>query len=447
MNVSRRRALVSAATGVTGAWIAGLTAACASGGGGDSQATAARTLRGTVQFWTNANYPFHEDVGGGISREFMARHPEVQVEASSMTESGVTKLTTAAAAGTPPDLTTVDIYTPQSIAAAGVGRSLEPYLKQSDSIKKADLWPTHVADLTYRGNMVAMPMGPDLRILYVSNEAYRARGLDPKNPPKTWAELEAAVQRVYRAAGDEIEHLGFDPLLGSGGVHRWLVPFWQLGGEALNADQTKVTIFNDRGIQAMQWILKLYNLQGTYPRIQRFNAAFTGAQQPATFTNGRVTFYYDAYTTRSLYFQRNAPNLDYSFITYPVPPNGQRANYGGGWANVLAGGAKNPDAAWAFLEFLSQDENNLKLVDRYDQLPIRVKTAQSEKWHKNDPFRKLAADEIPYRKFVIAAPGGAECLPIQSMMVTNIITGNVSVTDGLKDGQDQMQQVIDKYAR
>jgi hypothetical protein len=58
----------------------------------------------------------------------------------------------------------------------------------------------------------------------------------------------------------------------------------------------------------------------------------------------------------------------------------------------------------------------------------------------------LAADEIPYRKFVIAAPGGADCLPIQATMVTNIITGKVSVSDGLKDGQDQMQQVIDKFA-
>jgi ABC-type glycerol-3-phosphate transport system substrate-binding protein len=443
MNVSRR-VFVSTAAAVASAGTAWFAAACASGG---SAPATTKKLSGTVQFWTNANYPFHEDVGGEISKDFMARNPDLKVDASSMTESGVTKLTAAAAAGTPPELTTVDIYTPQSIAAAGIGQSLEPYLKMSTSIKKADLWPTHVYDLTYKGNMIAMPMGPDLRILYVSNEAYRAQGLDPKNPPKTWSDLESAVQRAYKAAGDEIDHLGFDPLLGSGGVHRWLVPFWQMGGESLNADQTKVTIFNDKGVQAMQWIVKLYNMQGGYPRIQRFNAAFTGAQQPATFTNGRVTFYYDAYTTRTLFFQKNAPNLDFSFITYPVPPNGKRANYGGGWANVLASGAKNPDAAWAFLEFISQDENNLKLVDRYDQLPIRVKTAQSEKWHKNDPFRKLAADEIPYRKFVIAAPGGADCLPIQATMVNNIIQGKVSVTDGLKDGQDQMQQIIDKFAR
>ena len=49
-------------------------------------------------------------------------------------------------------------------------------------------------------------------------------------------------------------------MLGSGGVHRWLVPFWQLGGEFNNADGTKITIFNDKGVQALEWCLKLLKI-------------------------------------------------------------------------------------------------------------------------------------------------------------------------------------------
>ncbi|HVG97645.1 MAG TPA: extracellular solute-binding protein [Chloroflexota bacterium] len=439
--VSRRRALTAAAAGaVGGAWG---TAACA---GGPGQAGApARTLAGGVQFWTNPQYPFNEDIGGEIARDFAARNPGVTVEGVPTPGSMVEKVTAAAAGGTPPDLATVDIYTPQSLAASGATRAVEDYLKGSRAVKKTDLWPTHVSDLTYKGSLVAMPMGPDLRILYISSDRYRATGLDPDKPPRTWADLEQAVARVFRASGDEVEHLGFDPVLGSGGVHRWLVPYWQLGGETLSADGEKVTIFNERGIQAMQWILKLYNLQGGDARIRRFKAA--APTEPAHFVQGRVTHYYDAYTRRAQVFQKEAPQLQFAFATYPVPPNGRRANYGGGWANVLAAGAKNPEAAWAFLEFLSEDEQNLKLVDRYDQLPIRVATAKSERFTKKDPFRILAAEEIPYRKFVIAAPGGSETVPIQAAMVNSILQGQVSVSDGLKDGQDQMQQVLDRWRR
>jgi ABC-type glycerol-3-phosphate transport system substrate-binding protein len=317
--ISRRRVLAAGAAG--GAFG---TTACAGGPG--QPGAPSRTLGGSVQFWTNPQYPFNEDVGGEIARDFAARTSGVTVEGVPTPGSMVEKVTAAAAGGTPPDLATVDIYTPQSLAASGATRAVEDYLKGSRAVKKSDLWPTHVTDLTSKGSLVAMPMGPDLRILYISSDRYRATGLDPDKPPRTW-------------------------------------------------------------------------------------------------------------------------ELQFAFATYPVPPNGKRANYGGGWANVLSSGAKNPEAAWAFLEFLSEDEQNLKLVDRYDQLPIRVATARSERFTKKDPFRILAAEEIPYRKFVIAAPGGSETLPIQAAMVNSILQGQVSVSDGLKDGQDQMQQVLDRWRR
>lgn len=437
-SAATRRLLLAAAAA------AGAGAALMACGRAERAPQAGRTLRGMVQFWTNPNFPFHEDVGGEIARAFTSRTAGVAIEAVPTPGNMVEKLTTAVAGGTPPDLATVDIFTPQSLAASGAAQPLEDYIKQSKELKKADLWPTHVHDCTYKGKLAAVPMGPDLRILYILTDRYKATGLDSTKPPKTWNDLEAAIGRVYRASGTDVEHLGFDPFLGSGGVHRWLVPFWQLGGETLSADSARVAIFNDKGIQAMQWILKLYNLQGGWERINRFKQ---GIQDDAQFIQGRVTHYYATYATRAQRFQKEAPDLQYGFATYPIPPNGKRANYGGGWANVLAQGAKNPDAAWVFLEHLSSDEQNLKFADRYDRIPIRIATARSERFTRKDPFRVLAAEEMQFRKFVISAPGGSEALPIQARMVNDIVQGKVSVSDGLKDGQEQMQQVLDKWRR
>src|SRR5215213_1840218 len=106
---SRRRALAAAGPAAV-AGVSG-TAACAAG-----PAAPAKTLSGPVQFWTNPQYPFNEDVGGEIARDFAARHPGVTVEGVPTPGSMVEKVTAAAAGGTPPDLATVDIYTPQSLA-------------------------------------------------------------------------------------------------------------------------------------------------------------------------------------------------------------------------------------------------------------------------------------------------------------------------------------------
>src|SRR5204863_10099969 len=61
LQFSRRRVLASAGTATLAVGIAGLAASCGVGSGG-APATTAKSLSGTVQFWTNANYPFDKDV-------------------------------------------------------------------------------------------------------------------------------------------------------------------------------------------------------------------------------------------------------------------------------------------------------------------------------------------------------------------------------------------------
>jgi ABC-type glycerol-3-phosphate transport system substrate-binding protein len=109
--------------------------------------------------------------------------------------------------------------------------------------------------------------------------------------------------------------------------------------------------------------------------------------------------------------------------------------------------SKNPDAAWAFLEVLSEAEHNLKFTDRYDRIPLRASTVRSEKWHRNDPFRELAAEEMAGRRFVIAAPGGAEALTAQGAFVTEIMLNRRSIREGLTQAQAQAQQVLDEWRR
>ncbi|HEX2186625.1 MAG TPA: extracellular solute-binding protein, partial [Chloroflexota bacterium] len=336
-------------------------------------------------------------------------------------------------------------YRVQSLAFAGVVTAVDDYFKRSTELKKDDLWPTLVQEVTYQGKMYAMLYGPDARVLYVSKDRYGRAGLNPDNPPRTWAELEEVIAKVHRGGqGSDVEQLGFDPFLGSGGIYRWLVPYWQLGGELLSADQEKVTINNEKAIQALTWLKQVVDSQGGYEAIQAFEQGSTYQQ---LFMDNKVTHLYATYAERAQEFQAKAPAMQYGFAGYPLPPNGRRANYGGGHTFPISHGAKNPDGAWAFLEHLSSDESNLAFADRYDRIPIRISTTRSERFHKNDPFRKLAVEEMPGRRFVISAPGGAEALALQGNFVTEIMLGKVGLREGLADAQSQLQQVLDKWKR
>src|SRR5437763_14599721 len=49
------------------------------------------------------------------------------------------------------------------------------------------------------GNMLSFPFNASTPILYYNKDLFRAAGLDPEVPPKTWAEVGAAAKRPHAA--------------------------------------------------------------------------------------------------------------------------------------------------------------------------------------------------------------------------------------------------------
>ncbi len=46
------------------------------------------------------------------------------------------------------------------------------------------------------GRMVGMPFNSSTPVLWYNKDAFRKAGLDPNNPPKTWAQVRTAAQRI-----------------------------------------------------------------------------------------------------------------------------------------------------------------------------------------------------------------------------------------------------------
>ncbi|MDY0392173.1 MAG: sn-glycerol-3-phosphate ABC transporter substrate-binding protein UgpB [Candidatus Bipolaricaulis sp.] len=49
------------------------------------------------------------------------------------------------------------------------------------------------------GKMVSMPFNSSTALLWYNKDAFRAAGLDPENPPRTWAEVRAAAKAIVAA--------------------------------------------------------------------------------------------------------------------------------------------------------------------------------------------------------------------------------------------------------
>jgi ABC-type glycerol-3-phosphate transport system substrate-binding protein len=421
-----------------------LLAACA---GGPDRAPPAgdAEVSGRVTHWSIPQFPFQEDVGAELAGEFRARHPRIEYVPETVTGNRVTALVTAAAAGTAPDIGMAGSYQTQELAATGIARPLDDHFKASRVVKPADLWPALVRDMTYKGKQYGMPFGPDVRVMYANTSVMEGAGLPAARPAQTWDELEEHIRRVYRPGAGQAPRLGFPPFWGSGGQQLWQVPFWQLGGEALSPDNERVTIDGEPGIRALEWLKRVFDLQDGWAAVEEARRGDTNANKH--FLNGTMAYYFATFTERkSPEFLAN-PQARFAFTPWPLPPGGRRVNYGGCHTWVLTTQATAPDSAWRFMEFLADEANNLRFAVRYDRIPIRIKTAESAAYQQNDPFLRLAVEEMRHRRFVIPVPGSNELSTLTQTIPVDVVSGKKSARDALREAAAQMQQVIDQWKR
>jgi len=163
------------------------------------------------------------------------------------------------------------------------------------------------------------------------------------------------------------------------------------------------------------------------------------------FIDGAMGYYFATFTERKSKEFLGSPSLKFNFTPWPIPKGGRRINFGGNHTYFVTTGSKSPDVAWKFLEFLAQDDIILRFTKRYDRIPVKVKVAEGHAYQENDPFLKLAVEEMRVRKFHVPAPGGGEIQAIQNRLAIEAVSGQRPIREVLRDYSTQMQQALDKF--
>jgi sn-glycerol 3-phosphate transport system substrate-binding protein len=159
-----------------------------------------------IQFWHGLTQP----LGGmleGIAEDFNRSQNRFRVVATFRGSYPETMVAAIAAfrAGTAPQIVQMfEVGTGTMMAAGRAIKPLHELLAETGvQINFNDYLPAvrgyySLAD----GRMMSMPFNSSTAIMFYNRDAFQRAGLDPNSPPRTWAELRAATQRL-RAAGHE----------------------------------------------------------------------------------------------------------------------------------------------------------------------------------------------------------------------------------------------------
>jgi multiple sugar transport system substrate-binding protein len=260
-------------------------------------------------------------------------------------------------AGTAPDVAIS--FGPDNVgkyAADNLWEDLKPHMT-ADNFDMSVFAPGALTYTSYQGKQVALPVLTDAYGLYYNKTMFAKAGLT--EPPKTMSELMAdAKELTVRDANGDIKVAGFVPLdvfheLSTTDLAR---PY---GAEWFDANNQPVIASDPGWAAAMTWQKQLVDWYGKDP-ITKFSAAWGGDKEWNTdqaFETGHIAMIWDG-EWRIKMIENDKAAIDYATAPFPVADDKPELHGSGRMGGTICGiprSAKNPDAAWLLVKYMSTD--------------------------------------------------------------------------------------------
>lgn len=357
--------------------------------------------RTTITFWhsfVQSTIPALEE----LVRHFEEEHPHIRLNAQYVPtgDALVQKLITAVQSNNAPDISWIrshyleDLVRADAIYPISELTGLEEGLPEEDL---EDIYPALLQYAKWRGTLYSVPMeATNLGLLY-NKDHFREAGLDPERPPRTWDELRSYSERLTRlsARGDRPERVGFMvpavPADGPQGAYmmwQWLPFIWQAGGYIITEDQTRVLFDEAPGVQALALWRDMYQ-----------------SQRQVNFGNEAITAFASRQASMILDGPWNLPryprllrNIDWGIAMLPAGPEKAATVVSGEFLAVFRQ-SRNPEAAWAFLEWMIRPDVQALWSMESGYLPIRASTlevAEFKAFLEEHPEHRAFVEQMEY---------------------------------------------------
>jgi multiple sugar transport system substrate-binding protein len=347
-----------------------LTTACTPAPKENKVADPGTQVSGTVELW----HFFTEREAAAIDqvvKDFESTHPNIKVTVKSGQDDS--KVTQAIGAGNGPDVGlsySTDIV--GKFCSSGAWVDLAPYISR-DKVDLNQLNATTRSYTEFDGKRCAMPFLADAYGMFYNKDLFAKAGI--AGPPKSLDELaEDAKKLTVKNADGSLKTVGFLPLYDfyeNAAAH--LAP--ATGAKWLTDDGKSAVGTDPNWKTLLAWQKSLVDWYG-YDKLTKFKASL-GDEFSAdnAFQKGQVAINIDA-EYRLAFLKDQSPNLKYGVA--PLPTS-DPARYGGGYVtgNIMgiSKNAKNPEAAWALIKYLTTDDAAVtKLAGLIKNVPTTTKS-------------------------------------------------------------------------
>ncbi len=349
-----------------------------------------------------------------------------------------------------------DIYPLQpsvmvNFADSGYILPLNELWKGPEEVEYKDLFPGIRAMYEYKDKVYALPLYPDVVMLYYNKKMMDAA----KQPvPKTFAEFEKVSKSFMKDSNKDgtIDQWGSVLNLKGGdwSTMNNLSLFlymnkadWYRGQDGadqpFNASNKYRPMLNDpKAVEALAYMVKLYKDQVFSPGSINFSY-FEAAEN---FSTGKVPMYIGFADQAPMIIDPNSLVKDDVQVA-PIPAwNGVSRSFTGGWGASVSAFSKNKAAAYTFLRYFYGNSENQKALSALGQTPSRASVLSYAPLQKKFVWYKAMGEMLKVVKPLPLIPEWDEFTSKLEPILDEALLSKISAKEAMDRANKVMEEIM-----
>jgi len=302
--------------------------------------------------------------------------------------------------------------------------------------------------------LYGMPFNTSSSILYYNKDAFKAAGLDPNKPPKTFDEVTEYAKKLTKKSGSEVQQYGFHQAIYGWLFEQYLAVSGGLyvnNGNGRDSKATKAAYNDDKGKAILDWWKAGVDggYFGNFGRSTNDNAA--------AFDAGKSAMYVESTARMRGHINASQGKFELGTGFYPRPANAPAEGgniIGGASVYILKSRpASEQQAAWEFVKYSTSAAAQAQWQADTGYYPVRKAAYNdpvSKEWVGKYPQFNTAVDQIravPINRITQGAVFGVFPQGRQRIeaAIEEVLLGQASSQDALNRAADEISAAIDKY--
>jgi len=390
-----------------------------------------RSDRQLVRFWTIGR---EGEVATTLIQDFVAAHPEIEVEVQKMPLTAAhEKLLTAYAGDTLPDLCQLGNTWIPEFAALNALEPLGARVAASKVIDPSDYFTEIFNSNRVDDQLFGVPWYVDTRLLFYRRDLLQKAGFD--HPPTSWAEWEQMLGAIK-------EHEGKDKyavLLPLNEFEPLLVLALQQPSELLRDEGRFGNFRSDDFKHVMSFYRNIFE-RGWAPRATNTQISNVWDE----FGKGYFSFYISGPWNIAEFKLRMPENLKDAWMTAPMPgPNGPGASSAGGSSLVVFSSSKAKEAAWQLAEHLSTSASQSRFYDLTGNMPPRRSSWEVPALVQS-PYARAFHEQLDRVRSPPKVPEWERIATQMRLAGERVVQGKQSVEDAVADLDRETDEILEK---